>query len=216
MMGHRHLRVTLTIEVHPQMGMPYTTTVEQLISELQIPSVQPGAAVELRVDPQNPQRVAVAATGAMGAQPYSGQPYPGQPQPGAYRGPQPVMVQGIGQPNYKSAFPRIALIMFITTVPVTVILAYTFIDFRSMFGGSSSSSSDSEESSSAESDAPKKKKKKKQSACEEAAACCRAIAGDNKAAAKNCDNYGMMPVEGCRQTVDAMKPQVEKMGKTCE
>lgn len=207
-MGHRHLRLHITAEVRPQAGMPYTTTFEQLISELQIPSVQPGVEVELRIDPQNPNRVALAATGVAQA-PMGGGGFGG----GYGAQPAPMMIQNVGQPNYKSAFPRMAIIMFVTTVPVTVILAYTFIDFRSLFGSSSSSSSD--ESASSDDDAPKKKKKKT-GVCEEAAGCCRALAGDNKEAAKNCDNYGLMPVEGCRQTVQAMKPQVEKMGKSCE
>ncbi len=155
-MGHRHLKLVLTVEVHPQMGAPYQATFEQLISELQLPSVQPGAQIELRIDPRNPARMALAGVGGgpMAQQPMGapmGQPmggYPGQQQGawgqqqpmGAAPGMQPMGVQpmAVMTPQYKSAFPMMAIIMFMTTVPTAAILLYVFVDFGSLFGGSSS------------------------------------------------------------------------------
>jgi hypothetical protein len=161
-MGHRHLKLVLTVEVHPQMGAPYQATFEQLISELQLPSVQPGAQIQLRIDPRNPARMAMAGVGGgpMAQQPM-GQAmggYPGQQPMGGYPGQQPMGMQpmAVMTPQYKSAFPMMAIIMFMTTVPVGAILLYTFVDFGSMFGGSSSSDEDDETKSDDE-EKPKKK-----------------------------------------------------------
>ncbi|MBL9022544.1 MAG: hypothetical protein JNL21_10090 [Myxococcales bacterium] len=217
-MGHRHLKLILTVEVWPQMGQPYTATFEQLISELQLPSVQPGAQVELRVDPQNPSRIALASVGgagAMGQQPMGqqpmGQPGPWGAQPQAPMGaPMPVAVM---TPQYKSAVPMIAIIMFFTTVPTVGILLYVFWDFESMFGGSSSkSSSDDDESAS---DDEEKPKKKKGGVCSQAAACCKVIGQGTAASA--CDNFEKgMPVSGCRQALDGYKQAAKAMGKSCD
>ncbi|NUO48572.1 MAG: hypothetical protein HOV80_06920 [Polyangiaceae bacterium] len=219
-MGHRHLKLILTVEVHPQMGAPYHATFEQLVSELQLPSVQPGAEIELRIDPRNPARMAMAGVGAQGM----GQPQAawGQQQPG-YRappamGPAPVAVM---TPQYKSAFPMMAIIMFMTTVPIAVIMLYVFVDFGSMFGSSSSSSDDDDEKSKSDSDETdsdsKKSKKKKSSGgvCAQAAACCKVISGG--VADDACKNFEKgMPVEGCRQALDGYKTAAKAQNKSCD
>lgn len=217
-MGHRHLKLIMTVEVHPQMGAPYTASFEQLVSELQIPSVQPGAEIELRIDPRNPARMAMAGVGAAGM----GQPQAqwGQQQAG-YRappavGPAPVAVM---TPQYKSAFPMMAIIMFITTVPTAAILLYVFVDFKSMFGGSSSSDEDDEGSAKDESDEDsdkKKSSKKKKSGgvCSQAAACCKVVSGG--VADEACKNFEGMPVEGCRQALDGYKTAAKSLKKTCD
>src|SRR5690606_33377251 len=38
--AHRHLELILFLEVHPQGGQPYQLQSSQLISELQVPSIQ--------------------------------------------------------------------------------------------------------------------------------------------------------------------------------
>lgn len=43
--------VRFTLEVTPSDGMPFQAEAEQLISRLQVPSVQPGAMVEVMYDP---------------------------------------------------------------------------------------------------------------------------------------------------------------------
>ncbi|HTJ82834.1 MAG TPA: DUF3592 domain-containing protein [Polyangiaceae bacterium] len=216
-MGHRHLNLTLTVEVQPQMGAPYTATFQQLISELQIPSVQPGAMVELRIDPTNPQRMAMASVipAGMATGPYglpAGNPY----------GPQPGMGMGVGgvgapvgvsvmTPQYKSALPMIIGITLVTTIPVVAILGWHFVDFGQFGGGSSSK--DESDSESAESDAPAKGKKG--GICAQAAACCKVISGDAGSACSNLDN-GMMPLDGCKQALDAYKKSAKAMKKTCQ
>ncbi|MBL8743725.1 MAG: hypothetical protein JNK04_21595, partial [Myxococcales bacterium] len=109
-MGHRHLKLVFTVEVQPQMGAPYMATFEQLVSELQIPSVQPGAMIDLRIDPKNPAHMAMAGVaspamqapmqqgmgqGQWGGPPQGGYGAPGYGPQGGFA-PQPVM--GVAQP----------------------------------------------------------------------------------------------------------------------
>ncbi len=58
----RHLRVVLLLEIHPQGRPPYMAHAQQLISELYIPSIQPGAWIHVRVDPASPTtKIAIAS-----------------------------------------------------------------------------------------------------------------------------------------------------------
>jgi hypothetical protein len=213
-MGHRHLKLILTVEVHPQMGAPYQASFEQLISELQLPSVQPGAEIDLRIDPRNPARMAMAGVGSGPM----GQPQQawGQQQPG-YRappvmGPAPVAVM---TPQYKSAMPMILIMLFVTTVPTAAILLYVFVDFSTMFGSSSSDEDEEKSEASDEDGSEKKKSKKKKGVCAQAAACCKVVGGG--AAASACDNFDDgMPVEGCRQALDGYKKAAKAMNKSCD
>jgi len=156
-MGHRHLKLILTVEVQPQSGAPYVATFEQLISELQVPSVQPGATIELRVDPQNPMKMALAGVVPQGMQQQQG--WGAQGNQGGFA-PAPVMGMGVSQPNYKSSIPFILIMLFVTTVPVTVVLLYTFGSVN-MLGFSSSSGGDDGADDESEGDKTEKKKKKK-------------------------------------------------------
>jgi len=74
-MGHRHLDLVLQVEVQLPGRPPYVAQFTQLVSELRVPSLQPGAMIALRVDPQNPVHMVVAdgAPAAAGAQ------WPGAP-----------------------------------------------------------------------------------------------------------------------------------------
>ena len=47
--------------------------------------------------------------------------------------------------------------------------------------------------------------------CEQAVKCCKVVGGGAA-----CDNYKMMPVEGCRQTLDAQKQSAKAQGKSCD
>lgn len=203
-MGHRHLKLVLTVEVQSPFGAPYVATFEQLISELQIPSVQPGAIVELRIDPQNPQRIALASVVPPQQQQ---QAWGAPPGPAGYRAPAPVaapIAMGVAQPNYKRSLPFIAIMMFVTTVPVTVILLWQFGTFGSMFGGSGSDSSDDKKNG--------KDKGKSDDVCEQAKRCCKVIGGENA----GCDNYSKMPVEGCRMSLDGFKQSAKAQNKSCD
>jgi hypothetical protein len=67
--GHRRLEVIVTMQVQLPNVAPYTTHVRTLLSELNIPQIQPGAWVQVRIDPTNPQRVAIEGFGVAAAQP---------------------------------------------------------------------------------------------------------------------------------------------------
>src|ERR1051326_5463368 len=55
--GARNIRVAGGLEGHLPGRPPYQVQVMPLVSELLIPSIQPGASVSLRVDPNNPGNV---------------------------------------------------------------------------------------------------------------------------------------------------------------
>ena len=120
----------IQVQVYPQGGQPYTAQVTQVLSMVEIPQYQPGTQVQVRYDPQNPQRVAIMpkppammAPGApppgYGAPPQGGfgAPPPGQPMaggmapmgapPGAYpHAPQQVSAHAPqGYPNAGYAQP---------------------------------------------------------------------------------------------------------------
>lgn len=207
-MGHRHLNLMLTVEVQsPINGAVYTTSFQQLVSELQIPSVQPGALVELRIDPHNPQRLALAGTLIQGQQGFSQQQ--GYRQPGLG---QPMGVN-VMTPNYKSALPRIIIMMLVTTLPIAIIMGYVFVDWDSLLGRNSTSDAADDDD---EADAPAKKKTKSKGVCARAAACCKVVS--QGAGAQACESYekGLMPVDGCKQALEGYETAAKAMKKSCD
>jgi hypothetical protein len=57
--GHRHLGLRLVLGVQTPGRPPYQVNAEALVSELQIPQVQPGASAVVRIDPMNPMKVII-------------------------------------------------------------------------------------------------------------------------------------------------------------
>jgi hypothetical protein len=54
-------QVVLGLEVHPATGAsPFAARCISIVSQLQIPQVQPGCMVPVRFDPGNPSRIALA------------------------------------------------------------------------------------------------------------------------------------------------------------
>ncbi|MDB4928963.1 MAG: putative lipoprotein [Myxococcaceae bacterium] len=54
-------QVVLGLEVHPATGAaPFAARCISIVSQLQIPQVQPGCTVPVRFDPGNPSRIALA------------------------------------------------------------------------------------------------------------------------------------------------------------
>ncbi len=233
-MGHRHLKLVFTVEVHPQMGAPYVANFEQLVSELQIASVQPGAMIELRIDPRNPAHMAMAGVGGSppGMQPGMAQAqggWGGPQQQQGFGGPQPMgqagygapgmppqgfaqPVMGVAQPNYKSALPFILFMVFITTVPTAGILLYVFGSFDGLFGSSTSSAKDSE---SDETEEEKPKKSKAGDTCKKAVKCCKVISQGQAAAVSACENLEKN-ADGCQIALDAYKQTAAAMKKSCD
>jgi hypothetical protein len=60
MLVNHNPRVRLLLEVRPFGRQPYQTELTTLVSHLAIPRVQPGCIVPIRIDPMNPQQVALA------------------------------------------------------------------------------------------------------------------------------------------------------------
>jgi hypothetical protein len=235
-MGHRHLRLSLQLEVHPAQGAPYVAQTTQLVSELQLASVQPGAAVELRVDPKNPTRIALAGFGGpMGMQ---GQPMPGMPGQPSYGQPsygQPNYGQpSYGQPNYGQpsygqpgapvgmpgpmpgqAWGPSAMVPVGVSQPnvkralpmIIGITVFTTVPVAAILLYSFVDFRAFGGGSG----------KSKKGVCARAAACCKVVSGNTKGASP-CDNFdsGMMPVEGCRQALEGYEKSAKALGKTCD
>ena len=58
----RQLQVIIQSEVHVEGRPPFPAQITALVSELQIPQVQPGAWLAVRVDPVNPANIALEST----------------------------------------------------------------------------------------------------------------------------------------------------------
>ena len=57
--GQEQWGVALTLEVRPQGRPPYAAQTQTFVSLLQLPRVQPGATVPVKISPQNPTQVAL-------------------------------------------------------------------------------------------------------------------------------------------------------------
>ncbi len=60
---HRHLQLVLQLEVQAPGRPVYAAALTTMVSELQLPQLQPGAMVQVRVDPANPTAMALEAVG---------------------------------------------------------------------------------------------------------------------------------------------------------
>jgi hypothetical protein len=197
-MGHRHLRLGIMLEVHVQGHPPYQAQIMPLVSELYISSLQPGAFVEVRIDRANPMKIALAGPSAgpmqqpMGMQPgFGGAPMGMQP------GVQPMgmgmgMAPGMGQQSMNRATRMVIIMMLVTTIPVAGILLAVFVDWSSLFGSD---------------DAPKG------GYCKAAARCCKVISGPAAAA---CEGLKDLPGVGCKDAWENYKQSAEAMGKSCK
>ena len=54
-------QVEFLLEVHPPSGMPYQTQAKAVVSLVQIPQVQPGAEVAVKIDPTDQSKVVFAS-----------------------------------------------------------------------------------------------------------------------------------------------------------
>lgn len=68
-------QVNIILMVYPQGGAPYQAQITKILSMIEIPQYQPGAQVQVRYDPMNPAKVAIAGAMVMAMAP---QPYPQQ------------------------------------------------------------------------------------------------------------------------------------------
>lgn len=82
---HRHLQLRIGLEVQPQGRAPYQALLTTMVSELQIPQLQPGVTLTVRYDANDPMKLALEGVGAAAAVP-SPQGY-GGPAHGALAAP---------------------------------------------------------------------------------------------------------------------------------
>jgi hypothetical protein len=57
--GERFLQLRLTVEVRPAGGQPYKAEFTDMVSELRLSHVQRGATIAVRIDPADPQSIAI-------------------------------------------------------------------------------------------------------------------------------------------------------------
>ena len=184
--GLRQLQLHISVEVHRPNMAPYPGQITSLISELQIPQIQPGSWLAVRIDPMNPAVMAIEATGVSGdlSMIPAGGPgaaaYRAQPQMGfGPHGPMATPVQGFKLPMAA----KIGLVIGLLGAVLGIGGAIVATVWTSGIGGSSDT-------------------------CKEAAACCRKMAGSSPAAS-NCDNYlkqtGPIADQVCEQTLKSYK-----------
>jgi hypothetical protein len=167
------------------------------------------------------QPTAGAAPGGWGAPP------PGAP-PGAYGAPPGGMGAPMGMPMgmpmgggfatpdmgkaMKRSMKMTIAILFITTVPIAIIMAVTFVDWSAfgidLDGGSDDSGSGKKGDDEASGDIPKG------GYCEGTVRCCKVVF--NNAANANCDNWKNLPAAGCKSTWESYSQTAKSQGKTCK
>lgn len=244
-MGQRSVEIVLTLEVTVPGRPPYQTQVTQFIPDIRLASVQPGGQVHVRVDPMNPNVLAIAdsvqggvgaapviasgGAGGWGAAPGVGnapviQPTAqaggggagwgappagapggwGAPPAGAQMGGPMMPAAGLVAPDMGKAMKRsmtmTLVILFITTVPIAVIMAAVFVDWSAFgidFGGDGDGDG-----------APKG------GYCEGTVRCCKVVYGNSATA--NCDNWKNLPAAGCKSTWETYSQTAKSQGKTCK
>lgn len=60
MLVNNQPQVKIVLQVNPPNGAPYQTDLVMIVSYLQIPRIQPGLVVPVKIDPANPANVALA------------------------------------------------------------------------------------------------------------------------------------------------------------
>jgi hypothetical protein len=189
---HRHLQLKLTVEVQPSHRPAYQAVVTTMISELQIPQVQPGLAATVRYDPNDPSKVVleslgVAAAGAV-AIPAGGSP---RMPLGAKIG---LIVGGCGA------------LVGIGAAILAAVVAMGVGGFGALGGFSPPPSPPSSSTSTAAEDV-----------CARAIRCCETVAR-GKTAAANCANLGRfgVPTSACESALSGYEQAARAAGKKCQ
>lgn len=217
---HRHLQLVIGLEVQPPGLAPYQAQLTTMVSELQIPQIQPGVTLTVRYDRSNPMKLALegvggaapqgqpAAPGYGHAQGY-GQPagvpgYGGVPQQVPQHAAGMVPVQGMpGMPKGAKIGLVIGLISAVVGVGVAVIVvAINVLDFGP---ASASASTDGDEASASAGGG---------GVCEQAQRCCELIGGPADA----CKNFGRVgvPDSACTTALNGYKQAASAQGKSCD
>ena len=234
-MGHRHLQLALTIEVQVPGRPPYVVQTTQLISELRIPSLQPGAQLSLRVDPMNPNKIAIAdgapppaggfapqaAGGWPGApggpmagapgQPMMGAPgaYGAPPQQGAWGGAPMAPGMGMAGPGMGFVAPDVGQAMKKSLLsPMSLFIFFITTVPITVIMLAVFVDWSAIFGGDEESGVPKG------GYCEATARCCKVVFAN--AANASCDQMKNLPGAGCKQAFEGYQQSAKAQGKTCE
>lgn len=223
---HRHLQLVVGLEVYPAGQAPYQAQMTTMVSELQIPQIQPGVTLTVRYDQNNPMKLALEGVGSAGAQPagapgYGHAPGYGGPGPG-YGGAQgyaqppgvpgyggtPGQMAGVvpvqGMPGMPKA-AKIGLVIGLISAVVGVGVAVVVVAINVLDLGSSASASEGGNEASASASG---------GVCEQARRCCELIGGPPDA----CKNFGRVgvPDSACATALNGYKQAASAQGKSCE
>lgn len=206
---HRHLQLVLQLEVQPPGRPPYPATLTTMVSELQVPQLQPGAQLTVRIDPMNPMNIALESAGAPAPAPaYGAAPgmAPGFGPPGAvpgYRAPAP----GYGAPGMVAFGPgptvpagaKVGLWIGIGGAVVGVLVAVVVV-LVNVVGVGLGEASEGDD------------------VCAQAIRCCEVATASTPSSQKNCKNMGKLgvPKQVCEQTLESMRSMAQSQGKTCK
>jgi hypothetical protein len=191
---HRHLQLVMHVEVHPPGRPPYAAKLTALVSELQIPQLQPGATVQVRIDPANPAKLVLEAIGtpqAAAAAPIMQYGPAGASPWGPTPGVTPV------QPLTMPTGAKVGLVLGIAGAVVGVVVAIAMVSVNVVGVGLS--------------DAPDTS-----TVCGQAIACCQVISSGSDAA-DSCKNLGKIgvPEQACQSSLDGFRQAAQAQGRSC-
>jgi hypothetical protein len=197
---HRHLQLHLQLEVHPPGQPPYPAMLTTMVSELQIPQLQPGAPLTVRIDRQNPANMAIEAAGAPAPQAYQGAPA-GFGQPGMHPG-MPGMHPGMVAFAPAPVVPggaRVGLWIGVGGAILGVVVAVVVV-LVNVVGVGLGGASEGDD------------------VCAQAVRCCEVATASTPSSQRNCKNMGKLgvPKQACTQTLEAMRSMAAAQGKTCK
>lgn len=203
---HRHLQLVLSLQVQAAGRPPYGASLTAVVSELQIPQLQPGAMVQVRIDPANPTKIALEAIGqAPGRAAMGGPAAAAAAVPRMQYGAGPAVAAPGGAPGLTPiqaprmpAGAKVGLIIGIVAALVGMGVAVT-VTLVNVGGVGLDSTPDSS------------------TVCGRAVACCQKVTpgGDAAAACQNLNKIGV-PDEACQSSLDAFQRSAEAQGMTCE
>jgi hypothetical protein len=188
----RHLQLRITVEVQAPDRPSYQAVLTAMVSELQIPQVQPGVIVNVRYDANNPNKIALESVGSAASSPGG-----------------PVAIP-IGSSPRMSAGGKIGLVIGgcgalvgIGAAILAAVVALSVGSFGSLgrpvgSGASSPSGSDSLPMGT--------------DVCSRAIRCCDTIGGG-----ENCRNLGRfgVPSSACATALSGYQQAARAMGKKC-
>lgn len=198
---HRHLQLKLTVEVQPPDRPNYQAVVTTMISELQIPQVQPGVVATVRFDPNDASKVVLEGVGVGAAAAGSGAGVP------VSIGATPRMSTGA---KIGLAIGALGALVGIGAAVVVTIIALGVGGFGAAGGFSAPASRPSSGGGSSTSPASSGA----DDVCSRAIRCCETISGGSAGSCGNLGKFGV-PASACQTALTSYQRAARSMGKKC-